>query len=250
MKKRLGQNFLIDKNIAFKIVGYADIKSEDIVLEIGPGHGILTNILAEKAKKVIAIEIDQEIVKYLETIRPDNVKLIRGDVLKIDFNSLPWFNKIVSNLPYNISSDITFKLLCHKFELAILTYQKEFAERLISAHNNKNYSRLSVGVYYKAECKFLDQVSKNCFNPTPNVDSYVLSLKPRSLPPFYVINEKFFFDFIRNMFIHRRKKIKRILISRYKINLVGLPFLDKRIENLSPEEIGNLCNLVYGKISE
>lgn len=250
MIKKLGQNFLIDKNIALKEVSYANINSKDIVLEIGPGRGILTNILAEKAKKVIAIEIDDKLVEYLENNRAKNVKFIKGNALKIDFNSLPRFNKIVSNLPFNISSEITFKFLEYKFDLAILIYQKEFADRLISAPGCKNYSRLSVGVYYKAECKFLDRVSKNCFNPIPKVDSCIISLKPRKLPPFFVINEKFFFDFIKNMFNYRRKKIKRNLINKYNINLKDIPFLDERIENLTPEEIGNLCNIVYSEFTK
>ena len=98
MSKNLGQNFLIDKNIANKEVDYANINSKDIVLEIGPGYGILTNCLAEKAKKVVAIEIDKKLFEYLEINKPKNVILIEGNVLKIDLNSLPKFNKVVSNL--------------------------------------------------------------------------------------------------------------------------------------------------------
>src|SRR4030042_3085756 len=132
MKKNLGQNFLIDKNIAILEVKQANIESDDTVLEIGPGLGILTKLLAEKAKRVIAIEIDENLINKLKKTLPENVDLIHEDALNIDFETLPKFNKIVSNLPYQISSPITFKFLDYDFESAILIYQKEFAERLVA----------------------------------------------------------------------------------------------------------------------
>ena len=174
VKKKIGQNFLIDKQVVKREINYADLSKNDIVLEIGPGEGILTKILATKAKKVIAIEIDSRLVEKLEPTLPDNVRLINSDVLKIDFNTIPAFNKVVSNLPFQISSPITFKLLEYPFTKAVLIYQKDFADRMVAKQGSKDYSRLSVGVYYKAHCRILETVSRKCFYPTPKVDSCII----------------------------------------------------------------------------
>jgi len=246
MSTKLGQNFLIDKNIAIKEVNFANISKNDIVLEIGPGNGILTNILAEKAKKVIAVEIDKKLAENL--VIPDNVEIINKDILKVDFDKISKFNKIVSNLPYQISSPITFKILNYKFDLAVLIYQKEFADRLIAQPGSKDYSRLSVNIFYKANCKMLDNVSKTCFIPQPKVDSRIIRLIPRDKPAFYVINEEFFKDLVKILFNHRRKKINTIINNNYNINLETIPFLENRVEDLSPKNIGKLCNLIYKKI--
>jgi 16S rRNA (adenine1518-N6/adenine1519-N6)-dimethyltransferase len=249
IKKKLGQHFLIDKNIAELEVKYASIKNNDVVLEIGPGEGILTKLLANKAKKVIAIEIDQELIKKLKPELPENVKLIHGDALKIDFNQIPLFNKIVANLPFQISSPITFKFLKHRFSKAVLIYQKDFAKRMTSPPKSSNYSRLSVGVYYKAHCKILKDVPKNCFFPQPKIDTCIVELIPRKKPPFHVTDERFFFDLTKKLFSHRRKKIKNTLREKYEIEIDDFPFLDKRVEELSPEQIGELSNLIFHRIS-
>lgn len=245
MKKSLGQNFLIDKYVAQREVSYANITKKDIVLEVGPGEGILTEILADKANQVIAIEIDENIVRNLTEKFPENVELINNDVLKVDFNSLPNFNKIVSNLPFQISSPITFKFLEYNFDLAILIYQKEFADRMVANIGSKNYSRLSVGVNFKADCEILEIVSRKCFRPQPNVDSCIVRLKKKKSPQFFVIDETFFFDLTKNLFNHRRKKIKNIIREKYSLKENKIPFLDKRVEELTPEEIGNLSNILY-----
>ena len=131
LNKNLGQNYLIDKNKRNQIIGFGDVDKNDVVLEIGTGIGTLTIELAKKAKKVIAIEQDENICKILtkrlKDEKIDNVELINDDALKVDF---PKFNKIISNLPYQISSPITFKFLEYDFDLAILMYQKEFADRM------------------------------------------------------------------------------------------------------------------------
>ena len=245
MKKKLGQNFLIDKNVAEKEVGYANISKDDVVLEIGPGQGILTGLLAKKAKKVIVIELDKNLFDNLKHTMPDNVELIHGDAVKINFNILPKFNKIVSNLPFQISSPITFKFLDCNFNLAILIYQKEFADRMVASPGNKDYSRLSVGVYYKSKCEVLGIIPKTCFKPQPKVDSSIIKLIPRYTPPFSVIDENFFFILTRNLFNHRRKKIKNIITEMYENKLKDIPYLENRIENLSPEQIGELSNILF-----
>ena len=245
MAAKLGQNFLIDKNIAKREVEQAGMTSKDIVLEIGPGNGILTNLLAEKAKKVIAIEIDKKLFNNLDV--PNNVELINADALKVDFKKL-MFNKIVSNLPFQISSPVTFKLLECNFDLAVLIYQKEFADRMIAKPKSKNYSRLSVNVYYRAECEMLNVVSKNCFKPQPKVDSAVIRLVPMLYPAFSVIDENFFFGLTTKLFNHRRKKIKTTL-KEYDVELSDLPYLDMRVEELNPEQIGKLSDVLFKRIN-
>jgi len=247
MKSKLGQNFLIDTNTAEYEVDHADIKKDDVVLEVGPGKGILTKLLAEKAKKVIVVEIDKKLAEIIEHVLPSNVEIINSDILKLDFESLPRFDKVVSNLPYQISSPFTFKLLEYSFDLAVLIYQKEFAERMIAKPGSKKYSRLSVNVYYKAECSLLKIVSKRFFNPIPKVDSAIIKLVPRKTPAFHVKNEEFFKDFVNVLFSHRRKKIKNIIKEHYNFYLNDNLYGDKRVDNLTPEEIGFLSDIIAKK---
>ncbi len=243
-KKKIGQHFLIDKKVAEREINYANPDKNDVVLEIGPGKGILTKILAKKVKQVIAIEIDPHLIKLLKPILPDNVTIIYGDALKIDFNSLPVFNKIVANLPFQISSPITFKFLNYPFSKAILIYQKNFADRMAANYGSKEYSRLSVGIYYKTNCTILESVPRDLFYPVPKVDSSIVQLIPRENPPFEILNEKFFFDITKKLFTHRRKKIRNILETKFS-KVENLPYLQKRVEELTPEQIGKLSNLLY-----
>lgn len=245
MKTKLGQNFLIDPNTATLEVNYADIKKDDVVLEVGPGKGILTKLLAKNAEKVIAVEIDKSLVETLKDTLPSNVTLIHSDVLKLDFEKLPRFNKVVSNLPYQISSPFTFKLLDYSFDLAVLVYQKEFAQRMVAKPGSKTYSRLSVNVYYKAECSLLRIVSKNVFYPIPKVDSAIVKLVPRKVPAFSVENEEFFKSFVTVLFSHRRKKIRNIIKDKYGFYLTDNLYNDKRVDSLTPEEIGLLSDIVF-----
>ena len=242
MKTKLGQNFLIDENVARREVDYANITRNDVVLEIGSGKGILTHLLAEKAKKVVAIEIDKKLFDDLQDKIPDNVELVHEDATDIDFNDLIKFNKIVSNLPFEISSPITFKILDHDFDMAVLIYQKEFADRLIAKPRTKDYSRLTVNTYYKAKCDLLEVVPKTCFNPQPKVDSSIVRIEKRNKPPFSVIDEKYFFELTKKLFNNRRKKIKNIVGSNSNISC-----LDNRVEELTPEQIGKLSNILYSK---
>ncbi|HDJ99682.1 MAG TPA: methyltransferase domain-containing protein, partial [Firmicutes bacterium] len=145
MRRKLGQHLLIDRKIAEREVNYASISKEDVILEVGPGKGILTLILAERAKEVVAVEVDHRFVNFLKGIIPDNVRIIHGDILKIDLESIN-FNKVVANLPFSISSPFTFRLLDSSFSKAILIYQKHFAKRMVAKPGSKEYSRLSVAV--------------------------------------------------------------------------------------------------------
>jgi len=251
MKTKLGQNFLINKDVAKKEISIANISKKDIVLEIGPGNGILTNILAEKAKKVIAVELDKKLFNNLKGKIPNNVTLINDDILNINFKEIENFNKIVSNLPFQISSPITFKLLEKQFDLAVLIYQKEFGQRLIAKPNTKDYSRITVNIYYKAECELIDIIPKEFFNPKPKVDGCIIKMIPRKKPPFFVENEEFFLKLTKNLFNHRRKKIKYTIKKYIDYRIIDnflLTYLDKRIENLSPEEVGFISNIIYNKL--
>ena len=253
------QHFLIDAGYLDRIVAAAELKSEDVVLEIGAGIGNLTERLARKAKKVIAIEFDQALVNVLHD-RFDNVgniEIIAGDALKVDF---PEFDKVVSNLPYSISSEITFKLLRHKFKLGILMYQYEFAVRMVSLPNCKDYSRLTVDTYYFADASILMKVPKGAFQPAPEVDSTVVKLVPRPTP-FEVRDEAFFMAFVAAVFSQRRKKLRNSILNTNHMlkipsikEVVGhLPedLMNKRAENLTPEQLAEVANLiVYLKSKE
>ena len=164
LNKRKGQNYLINTQILFKIFNNANISQKDTILEIGPGIGTLTIPLAKMAGKVVAVEQDKKIAeilkKRLNSLHISNVEVIIGDAVKI---KLPPFNKVISNLPYQISSPITFKLLKEKFDYGILMYQLEFAERMIAKPGNTNYSRLSVMLYVCSDVEFLFKVSMNSF---------------------------------------------------------------------------------------
>jgi 16S rRNA (adenine1518-N6/adenine1519-N6)-dimethyltransferase len=244
VRQRYGQHFLVNSAIAEREVSYASLRKDDVVLEIGPGKGIITNLLSRHAKQVIAIEIDQTLVDHLTRNLPSNVTLIRQDALAVDFTSLPRFTKIVSNLPFEISSPITFKFLDSTFIKAILMYQKDFALRLVASPGSKEYSRLTVAVYYKAYCRILEDVSRNNFDPAPKVDSCIVELILREKPAFQVKNERFFFDFIKLLFTHRRKKI-RTTVKTMTQDYETLPYLEHRVEELTPEQIGALSDTLW-----
>ncbi|WP_205793732.1 16S rRNA (adenine(1518)-N(6)/adenine(1519)-N(6))-dimethyltransferase RsmA [Methanosarcina sp. MSH10X1] len=246
------QHFLIDTGYLDRIVAAADLGPEDVVLEIGAGIGNLTERLARKAKKVIVIEFDPALVRVLHDRfdEVENIEIIAGDALKVDF---PDFDKVVSNLPYSISSEITFKLLRHKFKLGILMYQYEFAARMVSPPNCKDYSRLTVDTYYFADASILMKVPKSVFHPAPEVDSAVIKLVPRPAP-FEVRDEAFFMDFIAAAFSQRRKKLRNAILNNnhvlkipdIKEVVARLPedLMSKRAENLTPEELAQVANQI------
>jgi 16S rRNA (adenine1518-N6/adenine1519-N6)-dimethyltransferase len=226
-----------------------------MVLEIGAGLGTLTSALAMKAKKVFAIEKDQKLLRILKDKLSifNNVEIISGDALRLDF---PDAQKIVSNIPYSISSPLTFKILSTKFERAVLTYQHEFAERLIAKPGTKNYGRITVGVYYKAEAKILEKIPRTAFYPPPKVDSAIVMLKPKP-PPFEPLNEKAFFEIVRFLFMHPNKKAKHG-VKYYLKNkntgdskLTNLEFLseilEKRARDLTPNEIKKIADTLLSE---
>ena len=238
LNKNLGQNYLIDKNKRDQIIGFGDITSNDVVLEIGTGIGTLTIEIAKKAKRVIAIEQDAKICKILakrlKDEKIDNVELINDDALKVDF---PPFNKIISNLPYQISSPITFKFLDYDFDLAVLMYQKEFADRMNGEIGTKNYSRLSAMLYFKCDVEKLTDVSCESFIPKPQIDSTVVKLTPKENK---ISTEEFntYSKFAKALFQHRNKKIRNALIdSRHIIANIDKKVLKKRLNEIEDEKL-------------
>ena len=241
-KKSKGQNFLTDERVALRHVNYAEIEKGDKVLEVGPGLGILTNILVERSDDVTCIELDDILADFIEEKYGGRVKLIRGDAMKVDF---PEFDRFVSNLPYSISTPVIFKLLEHKFKKAVVMVQKEFAERMVADVGLPDYSRLTVNMYYRADCRILETVPASRFKPRPKVDSALVEIVPRPAP-FKVLDEKTFFRVTEVAFNHRRKKIGTSLKAAGMIPKdADIPFLDDRIETLTPEEIGQLADAVY-----
>jgi 16S rRNA (adenine1518-N6/adenine1519-N6)-dimethyltransferase len=243
-RPRLGQHFLTDARILDRIVGHAALRGDETVLEIGPGRGDLTRRLAAQAAHVVAIEKDAELVDDLhDEGLPDNVEVVLGDALKVPF---PAFDKCVSNLPYGISSDVTFRLLEHRFDLAILMFQREFAKRLAAPPGSDDYGRLSVNCAVKARAETLDTVPPGAFAPPPRVSSVVVRLTPLEQPPFPIGDQAQFEDVVRAAFQHRRKTLRNALLDQWpafassREALVAaapaLPHVERRAESLAPRE--------------
>jgi 16S rRNA (adenine1518-N6/adenine1519-N6)-dimethyltransferase len=244
------QHFLIDEKVLGRIIEYGRLNSSDTVLEIGAGYGNLTEKLARKAGKVIAIEVDPELASSLN--RFENVDLIIGDALEQDF---PHFNKVISNLPYSISSPVTFKLLEHEFDQGILMYQHEFAQRMVANPGGKDYGRLSITVQYRANVEILEVVPRRAFSTPPKVDSAIIRLVPR-LPPYEVKDVNFFMKFIEAAFSQRRKKLRNAILNNAAYlgiknkTLENLPqdIIDCRAETVSPEDLAKLSDLLFDEI--
>lgn len=240
------QHFLIDEQVLGRIIEYGRLNRSDIVLEIGAGYGNLTEKIAQKAGKVIAIEVDPELVSSVNQL--ENVELIIGDALKHDF---PYFNKVISNLPYSISSQVTFKLLEYEFDMGILMYQHEFAQRMVAEPGGKDYGRLSIAVQYRANVEILEVVPRLAFSIPPKVDSAIVRLIPR-LPLYEVKDVDFFMKFITAAFSQRRKKLKNAILNNAAYlgikdkALEKLPhdIIDRRAETISPEELAELSDLL------
>lgn len=219
--KGFGQNFLTDKNILEKIVELSKVDKDVSVIEIGPGFGVLTKFLLEKAKKVISIEIDQRLKNVLEYTLNDykNFELIISDALKLDFNKLIEEKietkrvVLVANLPYYITTPIITKVLESNLNLESITImvQKEVAQRLIADENSKNNSSISLFVKYYADITYGFDVSRNVFVPSPNVDSAVVYMKLKKERFEY---EKTMFNLIKNGFENRRKTILNSFCKR------------------------------------
>jgi 16S rRNA (adenine1518-N6/adenine1519-N6)-dimethyltransferase len=255
-KKRLGQNFLIDSSIFQLLANYCSLTSKDVVLDIGAGLGFLTRFLAGACDKVLAVESDRRLVKVLQEQLKDlsNVKIIWGDVLKTE---LPYFNKIVSIPPYHISSPLLLWLLSKDFDCAVLIFQREFANRLSASVGNEDYGWLAVVAYYFVDVEIFDDVPRWMFYPQPEVDSVIVRLKPKKPKPFELKDRDFFIRLTQSLFVHRNRKVRNAILPFLKglhyvkvdevvKKIENLPFYNKRVRELAPEDFGALANALVG----
>lgn len=214
-RKRLGQHFLVDPNISRKIVSLAAVQSEETVLEIGPGRGVLTRPLCAAAKRVIALELDPKLWAYLAEALADcrNLDLQLGDALEFSYKTLPQGTVVVANLPYYISTPVLFALLAarERIDRMVLMVQTEVARRLVAKPATNDYGILSILVQYAAEASLTFQVSASCFRPRPEVGSAVVRLGVRRQYPVQVKDEALFARVVRAAFAHRRKTLSNSL---------------------------------------
>ena len=267
IQKKFGQNFLIDNNVLDKIIATAEIGKEDVVLEIGPGMGALTQKLCQNAYKVLAVEIDKNLIPILdETLGGyDNVKVINQDILKVD---LPKFLKgeaegkrvkVVANLPYYITTQIVMTLLESDAPISSITImvQKEVAERMQEGPGTKDYGALSVAVTYRCDAHLAFTVSPNCFVPKPNVDSAVIHLKVYEESPVKVDDEAMMFKIVKATFMQRRKTMVNSLTNAGFLNFSKEQILetleemgrraDVRGESFTVEDFALFTNLILKK---
>lgn len=258
--KRLGQNFLINQDIVDQIIEKSQITKEDTVLEIGPGLGTLTKALAIAAKKVIAVELDENMVKILNG-RPigENIEIIHGDILCVNLRDILKecdSIKVVANLPYYITTPIIMKLLEDRYNIKSITVmvQKEVGRRLCAKPGSKEYGAITISVDYYSEASIVIDVPKDNFLPSPEVDSCVVKLDIRKKPPVELVDEKLFFELVKNGFCQRRKTILNSLTSGNRTKEEIKEILEKlsiaerlRAENLSIYDFANISNMLGGK---
>jgi 16S rRNA (adenine1518-N6/adenine1519-N6)-dimethyltransferase len=261
-QKKFGQNFLIDTHVLDKIIRAADINKDDMVLEVGPGIGTMTQYLAEAAGKVVAVEIDKNLIPILsETLGGyRNVRIINEDVLKLDIPRLVEEEnggkpvKVVANLPYYITTPIIMGLFEEHVPMESITVmvQKEVADRMQTGPGSKDYGALSLAVQYYAAPYIVANVPPNCFMPRPKVGSAVIRLTCHERPPVDVANERLLFDIIRASFNQRRKTLANGLKNSDRIDfskemiMEAIEGLGKGVsvrgESLTLEEFAELSN--------
>ncbi|MCS7115266.1 MAG: 16S rRNA (adenine(1518)-N(6)/adenine(1519)-N(6))-dimethyltransferase RsmA [Nitrososphaerota archaeon] len=252
-KKRLGQHFTVFNPLFQRLAECATLTSNDIVLDVGAGLGFLTRFLASKCRKVLAVEVDPRLVKVLlENLKNlSNVEVVEGDVLKTPISQ---FNKVVSIPPYNISSDLLLWLYEREFACAVLVFQKEFVNRIVAPVGSENYGWLTVLAYYQFEIELFGDVPRWMFYPQPKVDSIIVRLNPKSTPPFPLENKAFFKQLVQALFTQRNRKVRNAIkpfLDKYS-KTVGssvppvdsLPFHDRRVRDLAPEDFGELSNVL------
>ena len=263
-QKKFGQNFLIDTHVLDKIIQSANITEDDMVLEIGPGIGTMTQYLAQAAGKVIAVEIDKNLIPILEDTLSDydNVTVINEDILKVDIAKLAEEKnggrpiKVVANLPYYITTPIIMGLFENHVPIKSITVmvQKEVADRMQVGPGTKDYGALSLAVQYYAKPKIVANVPPNCFMPRPKVGSAVIRLERYEKPPVEVKNEKLMFRIIRASFNQRRKTLANGLKNAATLDFTkeeveaAIDALGKgasvRGETLTLEEFARLSDLL------
>lgn len=264
-QKRYGQNFLIDTRVLEKIIAASGITKDDMVLEVGPGIGTMTQYLCESARKVIAVEIDKNLIPILENdtlSEYDNVTVINEDILKLDINELVAREndgkpiKVVANLPYYITTPIIMGLFESHVPIESITImvQKEVADRMQCGPGTKDYGALSLAVQYYAKPEVIANVPPNCFMPRPNVGSAVIRLTRHEEVPVKVKDERLMFKLIRAAFNQRRKTLQNSINNSPELSLSKeqvVSALDSmglsqtiRGEALSLEQFAGLANLL------
>lgn len=253
-RRPLGQNFLFDPSILNRMIQIARLLSGDTVVEIGPGHGRLTAMLAEQVQRVIAIELDPTLYERLrETLSAyDNIEVVHGDALQYPYHTLNAF-KVVANIPYYITTPIIFKLFEHRNRLLSITVtvQREVARRIVAGPGGKDYGVLSLMVQYYGKPKLEFVVPRGAFRPVPKVDSAVVHIELHEKRPVAVRDERFFFRVIKTAFSQRRKMLLNALkpISgdiKEKLVLAGIDPA-RRAETLSMEEFARLSDELLSK---
>ena len=251
-KKSLGQNFLVDKNVINKIVNAGNISRTDVILEVGPGTGNLTeSIIKKRPKKIFVIEKDNDLANLLKKKFRDKIIVINNDILKIAENLI--FDEeliIFGNLPYNISTQILSKWIVNDYKKKwyksfILMFQKEVADRILAKTNNKNYGRLSIISNWKLKIEKITNISSSCFYPKPKVESTLLKFTPKN--EYFKINDSKNLETITRIFFNqRRKKIKKTLNQIFKDSSKVIAKLNINVnlrpQNLSPETYYKITN--------
>ena len=236
--KTLGQSFLVDPEVAREIIRSADLDRETSVLEIGGGLGILSEMIARVAGDVHVVEVDSRLAEALREVLGtySNVDIIEGDALEVD---LPDVNRVVSNLPYSISSAITFRLMNEiSFDFAVLMYQKEFAHRLLAVPGTQDYSRLSIDAQYLAKFQHIMEVPAEMFYPVPAVDSVVVKVEPRKDGRF-ARNQDVFFWLVHGIYSYPNKQLRKALGIWLKNMSEDKNTVDTIIEGVSDALHGN-----------
>jgi 16S rRNA (adenine1518-N6/adenine1519-N6)-dimethyltransferase len=231
----LGQHFLRDTRFAHQAIAAAGLKATDAALEVGPGQGVLTKLLAPHVARLVCIEIDPALAEGIDRLAIPNVTLVRGDAVQCEW---PAFDACVSNLPYQISSPFLFRLLARPFRVAVLLLQKEFADRLVAKVDTGEYGRLSVNAQRRADVEILARVPPGAFDPPPRVDSALVRIVPRA-PSFEIRDEARYDLVVEAAFAQRRKKLANALAGLARGREV--PHGGKRAGELTPAEFAEVA---------
>ncbi|MFX0021659.1 MAG: 16S rRNA (adenine(1518)-N(6)/adenine(1519)-N(6))-dimethyltransferase RsmA [Candidatus Hermodarchaeota archaeon] len=260
-KKSLGQNFIIDRNITRKIVDFSNLSQTDVVLEIGPGLGSLTQEIVNSVKKVYAIEIDPQLYAYLRNIfsNYDNIEIIHGDILKID---LPKHNKVISNIPYTITGPLLEKIFFRKNSpIGVLTIEKSIADRIFFIGDYKNFSRISISVNSFMKPLMKSVIPRKSFWPIPNINLSLIKLIPKeNLSPFFSENGsiEFFLEFIAGIMPYKNKNIanaielffnKQMDKQYCKEEILSIlqknNYINKKVFTFEIDDFTKMCKLFY-----
>lgn len=261
-KKKFGQNFITDSNLLQKIVDAGDVGPDDVVIEVGPGAATLTKALAQRAKAVIAIEIDRDLVPVIEETMTgfDNFYLVQGDALQIDLDAIiqeklgaPHRCKVIANLPYYITTPLVMYFLEQGFSIdrIVIMVQKEVAERFTAQPGKKEYGAITVSLHYYGNVRYAFTVPRHMFIPQPDVDSAVVDIQPWTQKPLQADNEQLFHQVVKAAFGQRRKTLNNALKTLNMDNTLLQQALQeveidgtRRGETLSVDEFVALSNAI------